>query len=1106
MKSKKIISFIIATVLIITMTPTNIAFANTEASIGYQPLSLGSCHSAVIKEYGSLWMWGENRLGELGNAVQTLTKTPIKLMDDVKYISLTNCASAAIKKDGSLWTWGDDGGGRLGNGDDRNTNVPIKIMDDVIEVSLSWNHGAAIKENGSLWMWGNNDYGQLGNNTKTSSDKPIKIMDDVKHISLGPMNCAVLKKDNTLWTWGKNDKFQLGNGKNETNYTPTKIMDDVIDVYIEETHGAAIKKDGSLWMWGNNDYGQLGDNTNEDRAFPIKVMENVKMISLGQSHSMALKEDGSLWVWGDNSSGELGTGVRFNGSNTPIHLMDDVVYMSASWINSAIVKTNGSLWMWGDNGWGQIGDGSDEDKLSPLKIIDNVMMPENIGVIIPDIQEPIKNTPALSDNTAQTMTLNDEIILTVWIDGIYSEVSENDFFVKSSNENIVKIINYDADCGGISDIYDETDVTYLTSVDTSIKGVNPGTASLVYYYQGNEIGRIAVTVEANIAATISDETILKATVLHNNNAFHYYKDTAISPSALINNQIKEGYTKGFANAYLLVDDLLSVLTLNFENGEDLNTSKYYETILADILETDSEGVWGTAYENWGKAYDGYSNKIVQKVAGAVVDSKKANTLDFIKNNKEKKIIETIIDYSDEQGVLKDVTIEVDILDKLTVTADLIDNFFEATDELYAYSAVQQEKIDVLQNICSNTKNTSLKTACTNLIEDIKFAQKNAVLYYVENFGKSTAYDLFEFSSGIVTGLVLQYITTDTAGVNPYIPGLKEALAIIKTGRLISNTIVNADAISKNILSISAYSEIENEIKNYTTQAENAFVSNSSLDNARNLIAHADFMKATLLHSYDIFVKYVEDVKSSSKNLTIVGNILSILSGDLTAYADAIKGVDSSYDDLIKSANIQKKWLSDEDFYSTDFLDVAQYISVIETTTPSEWAKEYVDLAINAYYIVPDYLQGNYQNNITRAEFCTLLANTLEFYTGKGIQQLVEQSPYTTKLFKDTYYSYVYYMACLGIVNGVSEIEFNPLGEITREEAATMLMRAARVVGCNISAPQTNLQGVSNWATDGVNFVVDRGIMTGTDVGFEPQGKYTKEQAITTFVRFIENLK
>ena len=70
----------------------------------------------------------------------------------------------------------------------------------------------------------------------------------------------------------------------------------------------------------------------------------------------------------------------------------------------------------------------------------------------------------------------------------------------------------------------------------------------------------------------------------------------------------------------------------------------------------------------------------------------------------------------------------------------------------------------------------------------------------------------------------------------------------------------------------------------------------------------------------------------------------------------------------------------------------------------------------------------------------------------------------------------------------------------------MLCAAAEVMGYDTAVPQTNLTGVSSWAKEGVNFVVDSGIMTGTDKGFEPQGTYTKEQAIVTMVRFFENLK
>ena len=132
---------------------------------------------------------------------------------------------------------------------------------------------------------------------------------------------------------------------------------------------------------------------------------------------------------------------------------------------------------------------------------------------------------------------------------------------------------------------------------------------------------------------------------------------------------------------------------------------------------------------------------------------------------------------------------------------------------------------------------------------------------------------------------------------------------------------------------------------------------------------------------------------------------------------------------------------------------------------------------------------------------------IEEKTGKGIGQLIEEKGTPIKSpFEDTYYEYADYMCKLGIVNGVSATEFNPLGEITREQAATMLMRTADVLGYDTSYNTSVESGVSSWATKGVGFVTENGIMNGTGNGFEPQGKYTKEQAIATFVRMYDNLK
>ena len=105
----------------------------------------------------------------------------------------------------------------------------------------------------------------------------------------------------------------------------------------------------------------------------------------------------------------------------------------------------------------------------------------------------------------------------------------------------------------------------------------------------------------------------------------------------------------------------------------------------------------------------------------------------------------------------------------------------------------------------------------------------------------------------------------------------------------------------------------------------------------------------------------------------------------------------------------------------------------------------------------------------------------------------------------TYYEDVDYIYKLGIVNGMGDDKFDPLSEITREQAATMLCRTAEVLGFNTQNEQDAPADVSDWAKAGVGFVMEKGIMNGTGDGFEPRGTYTKEQAIATFVRMHEKL-
>lgn len=193
-------------------------------------------HVAVIKTDGSLWMWGSNSLGQLGNGGVgnqeysdgfnsiPLQDIPVKVMDNVAVVSLGAMHSAAVKTDGSLWTWGFNEGGRLGNGlkGTKNVNVPEKVMDDVATVSCGSSHTAAVKTDGSLWIFGNNDTGQLGNGYTGNQEInigygdfpvqtiPIKLMDDVASVSSGSFHTIVIKTDGSVWLFGRSSMGNLG--------------------------------------------------------------------------------------------------------------------------------------------------------------------------------------------------------------------------------------------------------------------------------------------------------------------------------------------------------------------------------------------------------------------------------------------------------------------------------------------------------------------------------------------------------------------------------------------------------------------------------------------------------------------------------------------------------------------------------------------------------------------------------------------------------------------------------------------------------------------------------------------------------------------------------
>lgn len=257
-----------------------------ETSGCWQQLSL------AIRSDETLWSWGYGANGNLGlGGIPPIGEflIPTKVGSDKwSQVAANWDHSLGIKLDGTLWAWGFNGFGKLGDGTTSYKTSPIKISSDSwLKVAAGWNHSLGIKSDGTLWAWGRNNAGQLGNNTLLDSLIPIKISSDYwNDISTGGDVSLAIKADGTLWAWG-GSMFGLGDGATNNAKTPTLIsFSEWSKISAGYSHVLALKSDSTLWAWGYNYWGQIGDGSSTNSAVPKKInISNVERISAGYMHS-----------------------------------------------------------------------------------------------------------------------------------------------------------------------------------------------------------------------------------------------------------------------------------------------------------------------------------------------------------------------------------------------------------------------------------------------------------------------------------------------------------------------------------------------------------------------------------------------------------------------------------------------------------------------------------------------------------------------------------------------------------------------------------------------------------------------------------------------------
>ncbi|MCC7518713.1 MAG: fibronectin type III domain-containing protein [Verrucomicrobiae bacterium] len=336
---------------------------------------VGAAHyaSMAVADNGTLWGWGDNSCGELGDGHQAMETAPVQLgaMSNIVQTVGGYIHTMALDSQGRIWSWGYNGFGALGRGGSWNTPAPMTAVEHFVSLGAGVFHSAGLRYDGTVWTWGRYNEGQLGNGSTTGVPAPVTNWNDAVGIAVGNYHTMAVRGDGTVWAWGMGSNGQLGDGGTTQRDTPVAVsgISNVLALAAGAYHSLALRGDGTVWAWGCNNCGQLGDNSGTQQNSPVQVigLSNIVLIAAGQYHSLAVGSDGTVWAWGNNNVGQLGDGSRSD-RWTPVAVsgISNVVDVAAGALHSIAKRSDGTVWAWGYNDGGMLGDGTRTDRLIPI--------------------------------------------------------------------------------------------------------------------------------------------------------------------------------------------------------------------------------------------------------------------------------------------------------------------------------------------------------------------------------------------------------------------------------------------------------------------------------------------------------------------------------------------------------------------------------------------------------------------------------------------------------------------------------------------------------------------------------------------------------------------
>lgn len=360
---------------------------NTNPFNSITAIGAGDTFTVAVKSDGTVWSWGidSTQTGVLGydnGAARVAAPRQVSGLPSIARISVGEKHTLALADNGTVWAWGNNLNGKIGNNSTTHVFTPVQVsgLSNIVDVATGNSTSYALAIDGTYYAWGNGATGRFGNDGTASSLVPVQVTtlnDAVTFANTSSPHILALTSNGETYGWGINSQGGIGDGTTAHKFVPTRVTDsNFVAIGGGSQTGFGKTADGRIFAWGGNANGRLGDGTNDNQLIPVLVYPQhtpepppelpAAQISAAYHHSMVLLENRDVYSFGTGRTGHGDTDGRL--IPTKIETLSNAKQVAAGTWHSLILLENGDVYSFGWNKYGQLGDGTLTDRLAPTKI------------------------------------------------------------------------------------------------------------------------------------------------------------------------------------------------------------------------------------------------------------------------------------------------------------------------------------------------------------------------------------------------------------------------------------------------------------------------------------------------------------------------------------------------------------------------------------------------------------------------------------------------------------------------------------------------------------------------------------------------------------------